>query len=435
MKFRSEHAHACSFRLPSSNRWLLASALALAIPGPAIADSVTDWNAFSLTLIGTAGAPPQQFRVNAIVQIAVHDALNSIRPRFRTYSVVGGANYYSHPDAAVARASRDTLLALLPTQATAIDTQYAAYLATLKCASTHPNCIKNGTAAGAAAAHAILTLRTLDGSETPHVPYTLAPGLGVYQPTLPTPPPPAPFPQFGGWGKVKPFALVSAQQFHAGPPAIFNLKSDAYAHDYYEVKTHGNALVRAAAPDSEESQIARFWPGAGNPNLITHAIVPAYKLDRWQHARLFALTNIAISDAVIAAFDTKFTYNFWRPYTAIRWTGSDGNPKTTPDPNWNSYIATPPYPDYTCGLPSVIGSYTATVRKFFGTDHVSFTITANGVPPAVTRTYTRLSKAAADAVSARVYGGIHFRTGCVDGRREAEKVANYVYATQLRPLK
>jgi hypothetical protein len=435
MKVRSDPAPACALRLPFPRYWLLASALSLLVPMPALADAVTDWNATAGSFVTAAGGPPQQFRVMAIVQIAVHDALNSIDPRYESYAAVGAANPNASLEAAVARASRDALLGTLPaSQAAGIDAAYALYIAGLSCPAANPDCISQGEAAGAAAADAILDMRVLDGSETPHVPYTLAPGVGVYQPTEPTPPPPAPFPQFGNWGNVMPFALGNAAQSGPGHTDFLNVAGKAYTADYNEVKAIGSAAVRGAAPDSEESKIARFWPGGGgNLNAVARVILADHDFDLWEHARLFALTNMAINDAVIVTFRTKYRYNFWRPYTAIRWI-DDGNPATEPDPTWTSYIVTPPYPDYTCGLPSTVGAATETWRNLFGTDAVPYTFTAVGLPPSVTRSYTSLAAAAQESASARVYGGIHFRTGCVAAVNLGEQVAKFVFNTRLRPL-
>ena len=200
------------------------------------------------------------------------------------------------------------------------------------------------------------------------------------------------------------------------------------------MKQVGSAAVRGAAPDSEESRIARFWPGGGaNLNGFTRVILADYDFDLWEHARLFALMNIAVNDGLIITFETKYRYHFWRPVTAIHW-ADDGNTATESDPTWTSYITTPPYPDYTCGLPNTIGSATTVLRSFFGTDAVPFTFTASGLPPAVTRSYSSLSQAANESASARVYAGIHFRTGCLQAVRLGEKVGNYVSNTQLKPL-
>lgn len=208
--------------------------------------------------------------------------------------------------------------------------------------------------------------------------------------------------------------------------------SKACARDYNEVKSVGSAAVRGAAPDSEESRIARFWTGGGaNYNGFARAIVAGRDLDLWENARLFALMNIAVNDTVIVTFATKYRYHFWRPYTAIRW-ADGGNPDAEADPNWNSYIATPPYPDYTCGLPSTIGAATAVIRDLLRTDDVPFTFTAAGLPPSVTRRFATLSEAADESATARVYGGIHFRTGCVAAVDLGERVGNYVVHAQMR---
>ena len=434
MKAPSERNQAPLPRARATLPWLIAGILAATVPAPAFADAVTDWNAQTNQVVGAAGGPLHQFRVFALVHIAVHDALNAIDPRYRSYTTIGAANPNSSPEAAVARAAHDVLAATLPTQAATLATAYANYLAALPaCAPTQPSCITDGEAIGAAAADAILDLRQLDGSASAHVPYTLAPGPGVYQPTLPLPPAPAPYPQYGGWGQVEPFAINNASQFRAGRTAILNLASKTYASEYNEVKDVGSAAVRSAAPDSEESKIARFWPGGGaNVNGFTRLIVADHDHDLWEHARLFALINIAVSDTLIVTFEGKYRFNFWRPVTAIHW-ADDGNPGTEPDPAWTPYIVTPPYPDYTCGLPTTSGAATEILRDFFGTDDVPFTLTATAVPPAVTRSFTSLSQAADESADARVFGGIHFRSGCTAAVRLGEKVGQFVFNTQLRP--
>ena len=418
--------------------WLIAGILAAAVPTPVFADAVTDWNARTNQAVGApvggAGGPPHQFRVFAMVQIAVHDALNAIDPRYRSYTTIGAGNPNASPEAAVARAAHDVLAATLPTQAATLAIDYANYIAALPaCAPAQPSCIIDGEAIGAAAAGAILDMRQLDGATSAHVPYTLAPGPGVYQPTLPLPP--GPYPQYGGWGQVEPFALHNISQFRVGRTEFLNLASKTYAADYNEVKEVGSFAVRDAAPDSEESQIARFWPGGGaNLNGFARVIVADYDHDLWQQARLFALMNIAVTDTLFATFEGKYRFNFWRPVTAIHW-ADDGNPATESDPGWAPYIANPPYPDYTCGLPSTIGAATEIIRDFFGTDEVPFTITATAMPPAVTRSFTSLSQAADESADARVYGGIHFRSGCTAAVRLGEKVGQFVFNTQLRPLR
>jgi hypothetical protein len=145
-------------------------------------------------------------------------------------------------------------------------------------------------------------------------------------------------------------------------------------------------------------------------------------LDAWQHARLFAVLNMAVSDAAVSVYDTKYTYNFWRPVTAIHAGDTDGNPATQGDPSWTSYQATPPYPDYVCGLTIFAGAAAEVLRRQFGTDDLPYTLTAAGI----TRSFSDLTQATNEAVDARVFGGMHFRTGCVEGVRQGEHVGRFV---------
>jgi hypothetical protein len=425
---------------------------ALTLSRPANADVVTDWNAIAEVVAPRFGGPQQQSRVQAMVQIAVHDALNAIDPRYERYTRLSPTDPDASPDAAVAAAASQTLLELLvsvpdsPAKTLAIQTIENAFLATVG-PVPYDDATQAGIDAGEAAAGAILALRADDGSATPHLPYTLGPGPGVYQPT-PNPEFPAVItPSFAGWAHVTPFALRHGAQFEVEPGAIFDLTGEDYAREYNEVKTVGDARVRGASPDSEESDIARFWPGGGsNWNLTTRVIVSGLGLDRWQHARLFALLNLAQADALIANQTWKYTYNFWRPVTAIRW-AEDGNPDTTSDPIWRPFLVTPPYPDYPCALPTATGASAEVLRQFFGTDDIAFSRAFNAAavplpapmtplpPKTITRSFESLSQAAAESKDARVFAGIHFREGCTAGVRQGTQVARFVVRHELKPLK
>ena len=428
----------------------LALAAVLAVPAAAADDVVTDWNLIAELVAPRFGGPQQQSRVQAMVQIAVHDALNAIDPRYDRYTGLARAAVDTSPSAAVAAASRRTLLELLaplpdsPAKQAAIQTIEDAYLASVGPAP-YDSSTQSGIDLGEEAAYAILALRMADGSATPHLPYSLLPGPGVYQPT-PNPEFPAVItPSFAGWAYVTPFVLRHGSQFEVEPGAIFNLAGPDYAREYREVKAVGDARVRGALPDSVESDVARFWPGGGsNWNLTTRLILEGRGLDSWEHARLLALLNMAQADALIANQTWKYTYNFWRPVTAIRW-ADDGNPDTESDPVWRPFLVTPPYPDYPCALPSATSASTEVLRRFFGTDAVPFTrsFMAPAVPlpapmaplPAklITRSFTSLSKAAAEAANARVYAGIHFREGCTAGVRQGRQIGHFVVVQSLRP--
>ena len=416
-------------RLISKGTLLLACCIGMALTNSAQADAITDWNTSIDAAIGLP--PPIKNRVLAMAHIAAHDALNSISPRFESYGVVPTANPAASPDAAVAAAIYRVVANQVPSQAAALLAVYNARIAALPaCPIASPTCITDGIAAGNAAADAILVRRTLDGSATPHLPYTLAPGPGVYQPT---PTPTAPFistPSFNGWAYVTPFAMNSGSQFRMDPAELFNLTSSSYSRDFNEVKTMGASNAETLGNRSAaQSANVRFWPPA-SWNAIGRALVNGIGNDLWQNARMFALLNIAQADAAISVMDTKYTYNFWRPVTAIRAASTDGNPDTVEDASWLPYLVTPPYPDYTCGLTTNSGAASEVLERYFGTENLPFTLTAGGV----TQTFLTLTQARDASVDARVHAGIHFRTGCRLGIIQGAQVGRFAYQHYLRPL-
>ena len=441
-------------RRHSRRVWLAAviSVASLVLPAAARADVVTTWVNVAESVAPVFGGPQVQARALAIVQIAVHDALNSIEPRYERYAYTGATAAAASPDAAVAAAARHALLEQLAPVADSLPKQAALVLieATFTATVGPPPFnvpTQDGWELGEAAADAILALRANDGSATPHLPYTLSPGPGVYQPT-PNPEFPAVItPFFAGWADLTPFAINHNRQFEVEPGRIFDLVGEAYTRNYNEVRSLGDARVRGAAPTSAETDIARFWPGGGARwNFTALVIVTGRGFDRWQHARLFALLNMAVSDSHIANQTWKYEYNFWRPVTAIRWP-DDGNPDTPSDPVWRPFLVTPPYPDYPSALSELTGAATGVLREFLGTDDVAFTVTVNApglalpspmaaLPPkTITRSFTSLSQASSEAQIARVYAGLHFREACEAGGRQGAQIGKWVAKHQLRPRK
>ncbi len=443
---------------------VLSALAALALPGIAQADSVTDWNAVASGQVVAPrfGGPPLQARATAITHIAIHDALNSIQPRYQSYNALPAAAFGASPDAAVAAAARTALIRMIealppnPAEAAAraaainyINARYADAIGAVVDAAE-----ADGIIAGERAANAILNQRyatvdakwvAIDGAQTPHSPAYSAGsgGIGVYVQT-----PGSPAPQFTSWEFLWPFAIDSAEQFRVAPGQLLDVSSKFYAEQYNEVKHHGDARVRVAHPDSEQTKIARFWPTAGGGldwNTNMRVIVAERGLDRWQHARLFALANMSATDSSIAVFRSKYYYTFWRPVTAIRW-ANDGNPDTESDPNWVPFLTTPPYPDYPCGSTGMTGAYTQTMRNFFGTNAIAFSrsfdlpafpVPALGVTlPAmpIERKYNSLSIAENEQARARMYEGIHFTEGCYASIKSANRVADWVYGHKLKPL-
>jgi len=413
---------------------ILGLAVPLAMSSVVRADAVTDWNAIAVQTIVNAG-PTHGSAIglldNATVQIAAYDAVVAIDGRFKPYHVqIPGAS--GSPAAAVAKAAHDVLVNRFPAQTAPLDTTYHNYLTAHGLAETDP-----GVTVGAQAAAGIIALRANDGSFPLNpLPFTGGTDPGVWRPTpsyLPGPPPSF-SPMLAPWlASVTPFTLTSPSQFRA--PTQPALTSKRYATAYNEVKALGASSHSART--QEQTDLALFW----NSNFLVlwnralRDIVGLHVPDIGDSARLFALANLAVGDAGITAWDSKFHFVFWRPLTAIQNGDDDGNPETAGDPNWQPMINTPNYPDYTSGANNVTGAITRVLALFFGTDEMTFTVTTtNATAPQQTRTYYRFSDAAEDVVNARIYQGIHFRFADVQARKQGRHVAQWVFSHFLRSV-
>jgi hypothetical protein len=399
---------------------------------PAHADAVTDWNAITVdaVAVGRPGPGPIGVVDVALVQIAVHDAVQAIERRFEPYLVeIAGAK--GRRSAAVAAAAHDVLVGMYPAQAATLDPIYFNYLAD-NGLSGDP-----GLLVGQKVAERILPLRRVNPDPLPP-PFVGGTNAGEWRPTnsyLGNPPLPPPFtPMAAPWmGEFDPFTLTNATRFRAAPPP--DRTSALYTREYNEVKSLG-ALVNSTRT-VEQTDLAYFYSGnipAQWQNAL-RGIATRYLHSIGDSARLFALASMAVADAGITSWDTKKFYIYWRPVTAIQDGDNDGNPQTVGDPAWQPLINTPPYPDYSSGANSVAGAMTRTLELFFGTDRMTFDITT-AVPLAIkkTRTYHRFSDAAQDMVNARMYLGIHFRTADLVGRTQGRRVAEWACNHFLLPL-
>jgi len=392
----------------------------------AYADVVLDWNAYAARAIVNVGGqvPPRALIRLAMVHLAVYDAVNAIEgARFEGYASVPLVDRPASPDAAAATAAYEVLVALFPAQSADLDAKYAASLAALPddIAKAH------GIAVGRRAATAILVARAQDGRDAT-VTYVPGAGPGVY---VPTPPaflaaqaPETPF--------VQPFFLKEASQFRPENP--LSLSSDDWARDYNEVRALGAAVGSTRTP--EQTDIARFW--SDNPplqwNRAWRALSVAKGLGLADNARYFAMLTSASADALIACWDAKYAYNFWRPVTAIRAGDSDGNPNTAPDATWIGLLITPNHPEYPAAHGCFSGASTETLKYFFGTDEIAFSIdsTVAGVVTPI-RTYARLSDALAEVLDARIYGGMHYRHSTRIGANVGKQVSRFTTRHFFRP--
>jgi len=381
-------------------------------------DAVLQWNAHAARAIVTVGGqvPPRALIRFAMVHLAMYDAVNAIEGApFEAYAGAPAVTRPASNDAAAATAAYDVLVALFPSQAADLDAKYADALAVIPEGPAKAN----GIAVGHASAGAILAARAADGRDATVI-YVPTPGPGFWTPTPPAflaaQAPETPF--------VQTFALNAASQFRPDPPP--DLVSEAWARDYNEIKSLGPAV--GSSRTAEQTDIARFW--SDNPplqwNRAWRALSTARGLGLADNARYFAMLTTASADALIACWDAKFFYNFWRPVTAIRAGDSDFNAATAPDPSWIGLIATPPHPEYPAAHGCFSGASTETLEYFFGTDDVALSMDSavSGVARPV-RTYVHLSDALAEVLDARIYGGMHYRNSTRIGANMGRQVSRF----------
>jgi hypothetical protein len=407
----------------------------------ATADVVVDWNSIAAQAVAAGGAVrpgPSGLIDLAMVQLAVHDALQAFQGRYEFYSgpIVDASG---SPVAAVAKAARDVLYGVGLTVITAsplvtVDDLYSAYLSSHSLLPTDP-----GILVGQQAAVNILNLRVNNTGAGPPNPEQFFGGTnpGEWRPTSFTASG-QPVPMTAAYlGTLIPFMLHEAGQFRGNPPP--HLKSGKYVDDYNEVKALGRLTGSARTPEQTDTALffadnaIQYW------NRALRALPDALFADSGDRARLFALVNAAMADALITSWESKLHWNFWRPLTAIQLGDTDGNPRTDGDPTWQPFLATPNYPDYTSGANNLSGAATTMLANFFGTDKMSFTMTSNfvhpsGLRPQNPRVYERFSDAAGDVVDARIFEGIHFRSADEVARRQGKQVANSVFSHYLRPV-
>jgi hypothetical protein len=390
----------------------------------ASADAVTHWNDVATTNINAALRFPAGLIDLAKVHLAIHDAVQSYEHSAQPYCA-DIANASGAPEAAVAKAARDVLVALLPpTQDASVEAAYQAYLA------DHGLAGNAGLAVGQQAAACIIGLREGDGS-FPANPPTFFGGTnpGEWRPTTPTP-----TSMVAPWlGHVTPFALKnSSQLLDVGPP---QLTSGLYTREYNEVKALGakTGSTRTAA----QTELANFY----SDNLILlmqrtlRTVVDAYAGNLGESARVMALASVAAADATITAWKAKVQYNFWRPISAIREGENDGNTFTVGDPAWESFLGAPNYPEYTSGANNLAASIMRTLELFFRSNRLPFTVESRAAAATQKfKVYERFSDLCKDMIEVRIYQGIHFRSADEVAFRTGSRSADWAVSHILRPI-
>lgn len=390
------------------------------------ANPVIEWNKTLLTIVRTPGAQPPTIhstRNFAMLHVAMFDAVNDIAASFSPYLVRNSTELRSaSPVAAADQAAHDVLVALYPDFQSMLDAQLQEDLGQIGDGPEKTS----GIAVGVVAASEVVTLRANDGSNITPPPFKAGSAPGDYQLT---PPNFAPA-DFRQWPEVALFALARADEFLPAPPP--QLTSNEYVDVFNEVKSIG--IAASPTRTADQTVIGKFWNGNIQDflNEIAQTAVEAHHLSLVQSARLFALLNISLADTTISFFEAKYTYNFWRPVTAIRLAAEDNDPRIQADPNWLPLSTkTAPDPSYPGAHSAISFAGAEVLRAYFG-DRFTFDVTSESLA-GVTRHFTSFTAAAEEAGLSRIYAGQHFRTDHNAGKILGQQVAESVIDTMLLP--
>jgi hypothetical protein len=394
----------------------ISGALALSATA-ARGDVIMDWNAKADAFAIEKQLPnAPNARGQAMLHIAMFEAVNAIDRRYAPYKLNLTADRTTSREAAAAAAAYDVLLALHPDRKADLDAALAGSLAGI----AENEAKSKGIELGKQAAAGIIALRTNDGSNTPED-YRPAATAGVYVPTT--------IPIESTASKIKPFAMTSASQFRAAPPPA--LTSETWTRDLNEIREIGSSA--SAKRSAEQTTIARFWffTGPRTYNAIVRQIASNRKMDLVDCARLYALTSIVSADAFIAVFDAKYAYNLWRPVTAIRNADLTSNPATPREASWQPLGVTPMHPEYPCAHCITATAISTVLQHVVGNEVGEITLTSP-TAAGVTRKWTRLQDYSDEVSSARIYAGFHYRFSTEAGKDMGKKIGDLA-VTMLTP--
>jgi PAP2 superfamily len=397
----------------------LLALVSLAGAATARADVVTDANAKAAEIASRHPATPIAVRTMAIVQVSVFEAANTITGRYPPYRTKLAPAPGASVDAAVAAAMRGALLKLMPTQQAAIDADYQTVLQRVPDGPARTQ----GIAVGEQAAAAIVAMCADDGVVAPDA-YRPHAAPGMYVPTM--------LPAVPHWGKRRPWVMTRGDQFRPGPPP--SLTSDTWTRDYNEIKAIGGKS--STQRTAEQTAIAKFWEATAPAVYwpVARSVAAAPGRDVTDNARLLAVAAMAMDDALIAVFDAKYTYNFWRPITAIR-NGHDGNDATTREPGWTPFIDTPMHPEYPCAHCIVSSSLGAVLAAEIGTGPAPKLSSASSTAGGAVRTWATVDDFTREVALARIYDGVHYRNSTEVGSAMGKKIGELAVKSFPKPVR
>jgi hypothetical protein len=384
---------------------------------------VVQWNGIaSTTIVANGGKPSATSSVwFAYASIAVYDAVNAIRREFQPFYYQGNAAPGASEEAAAVAAAHRVLVHYFPAQQMVLDAQFGASLDKV---NAGPDAKAAGIAVGEAAAASLIAARAGDGLEA-NVSYTPGSGPGVWQPT-----PPKFGPALTPWlAQMRPFTMKSASQFLPDGPT--KLASEEWEDDYNQTRLLGeiDSTVRTAA----QSEIGLFWTehtGQQYARAFSY-LATNYDLNVMDSARLMAILWTGFADSAIGCWNAKFTYNFWRPVTAIRAGG--GNPNLAADPDWTPLGTTPSHPEYPAAHGCVTGTVSSLIQGYFRTKKVHIVVDSLAFSDGVhTHTFEDTRDLFEEVFWARIYAGFHYHHSLEDGGTLGRRVSRQLLRRNFR---
>ena len=395
---------------------LVSGAPAAATSSPAVpagspdGSVIWEWNETAMDVLTPSGRPllTQPFVV-AAMHLAMYDAVMAVEDYAEPFATVITAPADASSEAAAAVAAHRVLVGFLPDQAAVFDAALAESLAGVPDGPSETA----GIAVGEAAGWGTLAHRLGDGTQSGPLPPMLPAGPGVWAPTPPAATGLAPW-----LATATPYALRSPDQFRPAPPP--DIGSGRFRRALDEVRRIGGSA--SAERTAEQTEIARFWadqPIAQGQRAL-RAKARALGGGIAETARLFAAVMTSQGDAIIACWDAKYTYQFWRPWQSV----------PTVEAGWTPLLATPNHPEYPSAHGCVTGSMAIALSQVLGTHRIDMDIHATNVM--VTRHYDTLEQLLDEIAAARIWGGLHYRFSVETGLRVAERVVSYDLARHFR---
>ncbi len=391
----------------------------------AFGNVITDWDEKAVAVVmpgGPAGVTQQVYtaqRMMGMVHAAMFDAVNSIERRYRPYLVQLPADPTTSKEAAAAVAAATVLATIDAKTAGEVKAALATYLASIPDGAAKSDGIKLGEAVAAK----VVAARANDGSDAPDA-YRPRTTPGVYVPT--------PITAASMWPDVKPFAMARGSQFR--PKAPISLESKEWATDFKELKDYGGK--NSAKRSAQQTETARFWLMAGPPayHPFARQLVTAKQMSVVDSARFMTLVAVGLNDALIAVFDAKYHYNFWRPITAIRNGDIDNNAATDREATWQPIDNTPMHPEYPCAHCILSGSVAGVVKTALGSADIPEIAVTSPTAPGVTHRWTNMAAFTDEVASARIWAGFHYRFSTRVGTGMGLQIGEYVVKNVMQPV-